>query len=191
MKLKKLNNKVDYDDDVKPKKKLAKLSKSKNKDKPEKVKKKGKTKEKLSKKVVKEKGKKKTKEKKVMKFDVKPIKQKQNKSQLIQHIMEEADIISILPKKMQDNLSERHEKKIVTSVMGALEKTMLAHVVKGGSGNFMFPTMFKIVTKKTPAKPARKGRNPFTGEEMMFKAKPASIKVRIRPMRKLKDAALN
>ncbi|WP_211233719.1 HU family DNA-binding protein, partial [Zooshikella ganghwensis] len=34
---------------------------------------------------------------------------------------------------------------------------------------------------------ARKGVNPFTGEEMMFKAKPASMQVRIQPLKKLKD----
>ena len=39
------------------------------------------------------------------------------------------------------------------------------------------------------AKPARKGTNPFTGEPTPFKAKPATVKVKVRPMKKLKDAA--
>jgi nucleoid DNA-binding protein len=33
----------------------------------------------------------------------------------------------------------------------------------------------------------KKGRNPFTGEEMMFKAKPASRVVKIQPLKKLKE----
>jgi nucleoid DNA-binding protein len=43
----------------------------------------------------------------------------------------------------------------------------------------------KLKTVNKPATPARKGRNPFTGEEMMFKAKPASRKVRARALRNL------
>jgi hypothetical protein len=42
---------------------------------------------------------------------------------------------------------------------------------------------------KVPAKPKRKGINPFTGQEQWFAAKPASTKVKVRPMKKLKDAA--
>jgi nucleoid DNA-binding protein len=40
-----------------------------------------------------------------------------------------------------------------------------------------------------PAKKARKGINPFTKEETMFKATPASVKLKVRPLKKLKDAA--
>ena len=43
--------------------------------------------------------------------------------------------------------------------------------------------------KKKPARKARKGINPFTGEETMFKAKPASIAVKVRPLKKLKEFA--
>ena len=39
------------------------------------------------------------------------------------------------------------------------------------------------------AKKARKGINPFTGQPTIFKAKPATVKVKVRPMKKLKDAA--
>jgi nucleoid DNA-binding protein len=47
----------------------------------------------------------------------------------------------------------------------------------------------KIATVKKPAKKARKGINPFTGEETVFKAKPASNAVKIRPLKKLKEMA--
>ena len=47
--------------------------------------------------------------------------------------------------------------------------------------------MLKIKTIKKPAQKARKGINPFTGEETMFKAKPARNVVKIRPLKNLKD----
>ncbi|MDQ3039267.1 MAG: HU family DNA-binding protein, partial [Pseudomonadota bacterium] len=43
---------------------------------------------------------------------------------------------------------------------------------------------------KVPAKPKRKGINPFTKEEVWFAAKPASTKLKVRPLKKLKDAAV-
>jgi nucleoid DNA-binding protein len=53
----------------------------------------------------------------------------------------------------------------------------------------MLPGLFKITVTKVPAKPERQGINPFTGEPTTFKAKPATVKVKVRPMKKLKDAA--
>ena len=44
-----------------------------------------------------------------------------------------------------------------------------------------------MVVKKKPARKARRGINPFTGEEQMFKAKPATKVVKIRPLKKLKE----
>lgn len=49
------------------------------------------------------------------------------------------------------------------------------------------PGICKLVVKKKPATKARKGINPFTGEEMMFKAKPASKTVRARALKAVKD----
>jgi nucleoid DNA-binding protein len=45
----------------------------------------------------------------------------------------------------------------------------------------------KIEVKRKPATKARKGINPFTGEETIFKAKPARNVVRIRALKKVKD----
>jgi nucleoid DNA-binding protein len=53
----------------------------------------------------------------------------------------------------------------------------------------MLPGLLKITVTSVPAKKARKGINPFTGQETIFKAKPATVKVKVRPMKKLKDAA--
>ncbi|WP_027710459.1 HU family DNA-binding protein [Zooshikella ganghwensis] len=78
-------------------------------------------------------------------------------------------------------------KKEVDAVMESLADIMGWHISKRGCGEFVFPSLFKIKTKKKPAVRARKGVNPFTGEEMMFKAKPASMQVRIQPLKRLKD----
>ncbi len=49
------------------------------------------------------------------------------------------------------------------------------------------PGLFKIQTTRKPATKARKGINPFTKEETIFKAKPARTVIKIRPLKKMKD----
>lgn len=56
------------------------------------------------------------------------------------------------------------------------------------SGIFVVPGFAKFVVIKKPATKARKGINPFTGEAMTFKAKPARKIVRARPVKAAKDA---
>ena len=51
------------------------------------------------------------------------------------------------------------------------------------------PCGLKVAVQKVPAKAKRFGKDPFTGEERWFPAKPASVKVKVRPLKKLKDAA--
>ena len=60
---------------------------------------------------------------------------------------------------------------------------------KKGPGIFSLPGLMKITVVKKPATKARMGINPFTKEEQMFKAKPASRVVKIRPLKALKDMA--
>lgn len=79
--------------------------------------------------------------------------------------------------------------KQVRSVLEALEGAMHASLGKKGAGTFVLPGLLKITAVKVPAKPKRKGINPFTGQETVFAAKPATVRVRVRPMKKLKDAA--
>ena len=57
------------------------------------------------------------------------------------------------------------------------------------AGSFTLPGLLKITSVNVPAKPKRKGINPFTKEEQWFAAKPATVKVKIRPLKKLKDSA--
>ena len=56
------------------------------------------------------------------------------------------------------------------------------------TGAFVLPGFAKFVVAKKPATKARKGTNPFNGEPMMFKAKPARKIVRARPVKAVKDA---
>jgi len=56
-----------------------------------------------------------------------------------------------------------------------------------GNGLFTLPGLLKLKVVKKPATKAREGINPFTGEKMMFKAKPASRKVRALPLKSLKS----
>ena len=95
------------------------------------------------------------------------------KSALVAHLAGTADVAA----------------KDVRALLAALEHTIHASIGKKGAGTFMLPGLFKITVTKVPAKPARKGINPFTGEPATFKAKPATVKVKVRPMKKLKDAA--
>jgi nucleoid DNA-binding protein len=79
--------------------------------------------------------------------------------------------------------------KDVRAVIVALEETIRVSISRKGPRTFVLPGILKITAVAVPAKKARKGINPFTGEETVFKAKPATVKVKVRPMKKLKDAA--
>src|SRR5215470_7927782 len=77
-------------------------------------------------------------------------------------------------------------KKDVKAMMDAL--TEVGHKELKKTGVFVLPGFAKFVVVKKPATKARKGVNPFTGQEMMFKAKPARKIVRARPVKAAKDA---
>ena len=78
-------------------------------------------------------------------------------------------------------------KKEVSIVFDQLSTLIGRHIKKGGCGKFTMAGLFKIQTKRKPATKARKGINPFTKEETMFKAKPARTVIKIRPLKKMKD----
>jgi len=78
-------------------------------------------------------------------------------------------------------------KKQVASVFDELTALIQRHIKKGAAGQFALPGLMKIEIKRKPATKARKGINPFTGEETVFKAKPARNVVKIRPLKKIKD----
>jgi nucleoid DNA-binding protein len=80
-------------------------------------------------------------------------------------------------------------KKEVASVFEALSSEVKKAIGRNGPKTFTIPGLCKIVIQHKPATKARKGINPFTGEETMFKAKPARNVVKVRPLKALKDMA--
>ena len=81
-------------------------------------------------------------------------------------------------------------KKDVAGVLESLNTLIELHVKSRGPGKFVLPGVLKINVVKKPARAARKGINPFTGEEVMFKAKPAMRVVKIKALKKLKEQAV-
>lgn len=105
---------------------------------------------------------------------VRPISENLSKSELVRHLADQSGT----------------EPRAVKAVLAALENTMLGAVHKKGSRQFVLPGLLKVTAVAVPAKPKRKGKDPFTGEERTFAAKPASVKIKARALKKLKDAAL-
>ncbi|CAN7248686.1 MULTISPECIES: HU family DNA-binding protein [Acidovorax] len=103
---------------------------------------------------------------------LKPIKAAFNKTTLVAHLAEQSGV----------------EPKAAKAVLAALEAAILGSVHKKGSGEFTLPGVLKIGLQQVPAKKKRFGKDPFTGEERWFPAKPASVKIKTRALKKLKDA---
>ena len=103
----------------------------------------------------------------------KPIKEALSKSGLVAHLSEATGVIA----------------RDVRNVLAALEGAVAASLSKKGVGSFTLPGLLKITAVSVPAKPKRKGVNPYTKEEQWFAAKPATTQVKVRPLKKLKDAA--
>lgn len=101
------------------------------------------------------------------------IKEPLTKSQILAHIAESAEL----------------SKKQASNALDALVALIEGSVKAKGPGSFTLPGVLKINIVKKPAKKARKGTNPFTGEETTFKAKPAYNAVKIRALKKLKETA--
>ena len=77
----------------------------------------------------------------------------------------------------------------VASVFDALSGLIKKNIGKKGPGMFVVPGLMKIVVIQKPAVKARKGINPFTKQEQMFKAKPARRVIKVRALKALKDMA--
>lgn len=78
-------------------------------------------------------------------------------------------------------------KKEVTAVFDNLAALIAKNLKKSGPGVFTIPGLCKVKVVRKPATKARKGINPFTKEETIFKAKPARNVVKILPLKGLKD----
>jgi hypothetical protein len=104
----------------------------------------------------------------------KPITNAFNRTSLMTHLAELAAV----------------EVKAVKAVFASLEATILASVHKKGLGSFTLPGLLKVNVVNVPAKKKRTGIDPFTKQERVFAAKPATVKIKTRALKKLKDAAL-
>ena len=78
-------------------------------------------------------------------------------------------------------------RKQVSSVFDSLGGLIKKNVGRKGPGLFAVPGLMKIRVVTRPATKARKGVNPFTGQEMMFKAKPARKVVKVQALKGLKE----
>ena len=99
------------------------------------------------------------------------IKNRMTKTQVFAHLAEMTDLT----------------KRQVTHAFEALANLAQAHLKKGGVGEFVIPGLAKCVIKRKAATKARTGINPFTGEPMTFKDKPARNIIKIRPLKRLKE----
>ncbi|MFP6685493.1 MAG: HU family DNA-binding protein [Polyangiaceae bacterium] len=104
------------------------------------------------------------------------------KKTAIKKPMTKTQLIQALSDATKGELSKREVKSFIESL------TTIGHKQLKKTGTFTLPGFAKFRVVKKPATKARKGTNPFTGEEMMFKAKPASKAVRARPIKACKDA---
>jgi nucleoid DNA-binding protein len=104
---------------------------------------------------------------------IKPVKTKLSKSQMFEALAEDSGVT----------------KSEVKKVWGSLERLIEASICERGYGQFTLPGLMKVTTVRRPAIKARRGINPFTKEEIWFKAKPATTGVRIRALKKMKGFA--
>jgi len=80
-------------------------------------------------------------------------------------------------------------KQQVGQLLDELGKLIGKNLSDGGPGEFTVPNLLKIHVVRKAAQPERTGINPITKQEQVFKAKPASNSVRVRPLKGLKDMA--
>ncbi|CAL8474855.1 HU family DNA-binding protein [Caballeronia sp. S22] len=104
---------------------------------------------------------------------LKPVKDTFTKASLVTHVAAQAGV----------------EPKQAKAVLAALEDTILGAVNKKGLGEFTLSGLLKINAQKVEAKKRRFGKDPFTGQDRWFDAKPASVRIKVRALKKLKDAA--
>ncbi len=105
---------------------------------------------------------------------VRPVKEKLTKSALVKLIAEQNDVPN----------------KVAAGMLTSLEGIMMGSILPNGVGEFTLPGILKVTLRKIPARKAGTLiRNPATGEMMKAAAKPASVRVKVRALSKLKGAA--
>ncbi len=105
---------------------------------------------------------------------IRPVKETMTKSALINHIAEQNEL----------------PRKTAVAVYATIESLFLGSVHPRGAGEFTLPGLIKVSLRKVPARKAGTlVRNPANGEMIKAAAKPASVRVKIRALSKLKSAA--
>lgn len=99
------------------------------------------------------------------------LKKHYTKQQLLQHIANNT------------NLS----KKNVNLILDELLSVIKMHIKKGGPEKFILPGIMKLIIKDVPEQKEKIGFNPFTKKEMLFKAKPATRKIKVKLLKNIKD----
>lgn len=107
---------------------------------------------------------------------VRPIRNTLSKSALIGLIAEENGIT----------------RKQAAGAFSSLENAMLGSIHPKGAGSFILPGLMKVTLRKVPARKAGTlVRNPGTGEMVKAAARPATVRVKVRALKKLKTAAVS
>jgi DNA-binding protein HU-beta len=96
--------------------------------------------------------------------------------------LSKSEILNAIAEAIGEELSRKHVKAVVEHLVA------VGHRELKKAGVFVLHGFAKFVVVKKPARPARKGINPFTKQEQTFAAKPASKAVRARPVKAIKDA---
>jgi len=96
--------------------------------------------------------------------------------------LSKSEILNAVADAVGEEVSRKHVKQVVETLVA------VGHRELKKNGIFVLHGFAKFVVVKKPARPARKGINPFTKQEQMFAAKPASKAVRARPVKAVKDA---
>jgi DNA-binding protein HU-beta len=98
--------------------------------------------------------------------------------------LSKSDLIQIISDKSDGKLTRKDVKGILEAVAS------IGHGELKKNGLFVIPGLVRMVVVKKPATKARKGINPFTKQETIFKAKPARKVIKGRPVKAAKDAVL-
>lgn len=93
-----------------------------------------------------------------------------------------SDVLDAVVDAVGDEISRKQVKQVIEALGNVGHKELKKN------GIFVLHGFAKFVVVKKPARPARKGINPFTKQEQTFAAKPASKAVRARPVKAIKDA---
>ncbi len=96
--------------------------------------------------------------------------------------LSKSEILNAVSEEIGEELPRKQVKQVIETLVDVGHKELKKN------GIFVLPGFAKFIVVKKPARPARKGINPFTKQQQTFAAKPASKAVRARAVKAIKDA---